>query len=180
MIERQNIKQILAKSIIELMDEKKLQKITVQMITDNCDLTRQTFYYHFKDKFDLVNWIFRTLIDDICINSSPSLQWSMVLGKMLEDMKKHQKFYVNAMNCEGQNCFNQFITEYTRTAYAKELTKRLDSKDLSPDMMFSIEFNSYGAAGVIISWMKDNMATDPYELAVKIADNMPGRMKEYF
>ncbi|MHC1719548.1 MAG: TetR/AcrR family transcriptional regulator C-terminal domain-containing protein [Clostridiaceae bacterium] len=180
MIERQNIKQILAKSIIELMNEKKLQKITVQMITDNCNLTRQTFYYHFQDKFDLVNWIFRTLIDDICTNSSPSLPWSRVLGDMLAGMKKHQKFYVNAMNCEGQNSFHQFITEYTRIAYAKELTKRLDSSDLSDEILFSIEFNSYGAAGMIYSWIKNNMTTDPYELAVRIADNMPKPMMEYF
>jgi len=55
MIGRKTIKELLAESITELMNEKTLHKITVQMIVENCNLTRQTFYYHFKDKFDLVN-----------------------------------------------------------------------------------------------------------------------------
>lgn len=180
MIERKNIKQLLAESIKELMNGKSLHKITVQMITDNCDLTRQTFYYHFEDKFDLVNWIFRTNIDNISATSSPNIPWVGVLSEMLVSMKKDQKFYVNAMNCEGQNSFHQFITEYTRIAYVKELTKRLDSNSLSEEMLFSIEFNSFGAVGMIYNWIKNNMSIPPYEVAVNIADNMPQRMKQYF
>jgi len=180
MIERKTIKELLAESIKELMNEITLQKITVQMIVENCNLTRQTFYYHFKDKFDLVNWIFRTSIDCITESSSPNLPWSSVLGDMLFVMKKDQKFYVNAMNCEGQNSFHQYITEYTRIAYARELTKRLDSHRLSEEIVFSIEFNSYGAVGMIYTWIKSNMSIDPYNLAECIANNMPQCIKIYF
>ena len=41
----------------ELMKRKSLEKITVSDIVQNCGLNRQTFYYHFQDKYDLVNWI---------------------------------------------------------------------------------------------------------------------------
>lgn len=180
MIEKKSIKQILADSIKELMNEKPLKKITVQMIADNCQLTRQTFYHHFLDKFDLVNWIFCTSIDSIVSCSSHELPWRTVLAEMLMSMKQDQKFYVNAMSCEGQNSFHQFMTEYTRVAYAKELTRRLSSEDLSEDMLFSVEFNSYGAVGTIYKWIRGNMSEDPYKLAKSIADNMPQLMKEYF
>lgn len=178
MIERRTNKKILADSIMELMNQKSLHKITVQMITDNCNLTRQTFYYYFKDKYDLVNWIFESLINEICQTFSPNRPWNQVLGKMLVAMKEHQKFYLNAIHCEGQNSFHQYIAEYTKTAYARELKKRLDNLD--DDMLFSIEFNSYGAAGTICSWIENSMEEDPYKLANRIADNMPQRMKEYF
>lgn len=180
MIERKTVKELLAESIKELMNEKTLQKITVQMIVDNCNLTRQTFYYHFKDKFDLVNWIFRTTIDHISESSSPNLPWSNVLGEMLVVMKNDKRFYVNAMNCEGQNSFHQYITEYTRIAYVRELTKRLDSNHLSEEMLFSIEFNSYGAVGMIYNWIKNNMSIEPCKLADSIANNMPQCMKVHF
>jgi probable dihydroxyacetone kinase regulator len=180
MIERKSIKHLLADSIKELMNEKPLQKITVQMIADNCHVTRQTFYHHFLDKFDLVNWIFCTNIDSIVSGSPRELPWRMVLAEMLLCMKREQKFYVNAMSCEGQNSFHQFMTEYTRVAYVKELTRRLSSESLSDDMYFSIEFNSYGAVGVIYKWIRNNMSEDPHKLAKSIADNMPQLMKEYF
>ena len=48
----------LALALKQLMKTAPLSKISIQNIMDNCGLNRQTFYYHFKDKFDLVNWIY--------------------------------------------------------------------------------------------------------------------------
>lgn len=53
-------KQALAASIKELMEREPLSKISVGDITSNCGVNRQTFYYHFKDKYELVNWIYYT------------------------------------------------------------------------------------------------------------------------
>ena len=180
MVNRKSIEELLADSIKELMNKKPLQKITVRMIAENCQVTRQTFYRYFPDKYALVNWIFRTNIDNIVRNSSRELPWSHVLAQMLISMKEDQKFYVNAMNYEGQNSFHQFITEYTRVAYEKELCNRLDPSLIDDKVRFSLQFNSYGAVGSIYNWIKGNMAEDPYLLAKNIAENMPQNMKIHF
>ena len=39
------------------MKKTSFRKITIQNVTDHCGLNRQTFYYHFKDMYDLLNWI---------------------------------------------------------------------------------------------------------------------------
>lgn len=180
MISRTTIKQVLADSIMELMKVHTLEKITVQMITENCNTTRQTFYYHFEDKFQLVNWIFRTKIDDITSMSSPDVPWSQVLGNMLNSMKQNESFYINALSYEGQNSFQKYITEYTRIAYTNELLKRISKHELTESLIFSIEFNSYGATGMIQSWIKRKMDMDPFKMAMIIADNMPESMKVFF
>ncbi len=41
----------------KLLEKKTLDKITVKDITDDCGVNRQTFYYHFHDVYDLVEWI---------------------------------------------------------------------------------------------------------------------------
>ena len=50
-------KKAIAASLKNLLKEKKLNKITVQDIADDCGINRQTFYYHFQDVYDLVEWI---------------------------------------------------------------------------------------------------------------------------
>ncbi len=50
-------KKAIAVSLKDLMKKKSLAKITVSDIVKNCNLNRQTFYYHFKDKYDLLHWI---------------------------------------------------------------------------------------------------------------------------
>ncbi len=49
-------KQALATSLRELMEEVPFDKINVAQICERCGMNRKSFYYHFKDKYDLVNW----------------------------------------------------------------------------------------------------------------------------
>lgn len=51
-------KNALAQAMKELMLEKKFEKISVTDICNQCGMNRKSFYYHFRDKYDLVNWIF--------------------------------------------------------------------------------------------------------------------------
>ena len=52
------VKKMLANTIKELMNEKPLTKITVQDLTKKCGISRQTFYNHFHDIYELVEWIY--------------------------------------------------------------------------------------------------------------------------
>ena len=51
-------KRMLAQSLIKLLYREPLSSITVQQITDDCGVNRQTFYYHFQDIYALLEWIF--------------------------------------------------------------------------------------------------------------------------
>lgn len=53
-------KRALASALKELMNEVPFKKISVADICEKCDMNRKSFYYHFRDKYDLVNWIFDT------------------------------------------------------------------------------------------------------------------------
>ena len=51
-------KETFARALQELLEERPLTKISVKDITEQCELSRNAFYYHFKDKYELINWIF--------------------------------------------------------------------------------------------------------------------------
>ena len=53
-------KQALATALKELMEAVPFEKIRVADICERCTMSRKSFYYHFKDKYDLLNWIFDT------------------------------------------------------------------------------------------------------------------------
>ena len=167
-------------SLVGLMETRPLQKVIVQMITDNCGLTRQTFYNHFIDKYDVVNWMFRKVVNDAATAVRPDTPWETVLGDMLASIRQHRKFYINALNDNSQNSLGIFMREYTRTAYDRELQRRISKEELDDELAFSTSFNSYGAVGVISEWMSGGMNEDPYRLAIRIADNMPKRMRVFF
>ncbi|MBQ3842671.1 MAG: TetR family transcriptional regulator, partial [Ruminiclostridium sp.] len=55
---RRTTKDILAESFQELAQKKRIDKITITGITNNCGMSQPTFYNHFKDKYDLIVWIY--------------------------------------------------------------------------------------------------------------------------
>ena len=52
-------KQALAESFKRLLLKRGVEKITVKDIVEDCGVNRQTFYYHFRDIYDLMEWIFQ-------------------------------------------------------------------------------------------------------------------------
>ena len=52
------IKRVLASTLKEMAEKKSLSKITINDLTQACDVSRQTFYNNFKDIYDLVEWIY--------------------------------------------------------------------------------------------------------------------------
>lgn len=55
-ITSQNTKKMLANTLISLMKKKSLSKITISEIVKECQINRKTFYYHFEDIYELLEW----------------------------------------------------------------------------------------------------------------------------
>ena len=54
-----DMKQYIADAAERLIEEKRAKKLTVTDIVEECAITRQTFYYHFEDIPDLINWMLK-------------------------------------------------------------------------------------------------------------------------
>ncbi|NLJ31137.1 MAG: dihydroxyacetone kinase transcriptional activator DhaS [Clostridiales bacterium] len=155
-------KRALADGIKKMMQTASLNKISVEDITRFCGISRNTFYYHFKDKFDLVNWIFYTEITPHITKFVDRAHWVDGLTELCLHMQQDKKFYINALNTEGQNSFSECLMDFYRTFLINSI------HDLHGDMRLSdreVEliacFYSYALTGIILEWAKHGMAEDP-------------------
>ena len=60
-----NVKETFANALLELSAQKPLEKITVKEIVNQAGAGRQTFYNHFSDKYDLINWFYDYSLEEI-------------------------------------------------------------------------------------------------------------------
>ena len=51
-----NVKNLIAETFVKLSDEKNIDKITVKDIVEACGISRQAFYYHFRDLLEVIEW----------------------------------------------------------------------------------------------------------------------------
>ena len=103
-------KQALAKGLKATLEHKSLDRVTVGDITTFCGLNRQTFYYHFEDKYALLNWIYYTeLMLPLAEGSAPE-DWPRRVARMLDRMREEGAFYRRALRGEGQRGFEALLT----------------------------------------------------------------------
>lgn len=165
-------KYLLANGIKELMQTTPLAKISIKDISDFCNISRNTFYYHFKDKFDLVNWIFYTEITPKISEISDLENWHHGLISLCLYMKENKKFYINALNTEGQNSFSDCLMDFYQTLITNILTTYSQDINLSDmDIHIISRFYSHSLIGIILDWAKDGMNTDP-TYAIDIINNL--------
>lgn len=110
MAESNGTKNALANSMKKLMSGKDFSKISITDICDGCGMNRKSFYYHFKDKYDLMNWIFYSDFIDMVGSTQCESGWDL-LEAVCEMFYKNQGFYRSAFKTEGQNSFHEYLTE---------------------------------------------------------------------
>lgn len=103
-------KRALAAALKALMQEKSFDKISIGEICERCGMNRKSFYYHFEDKYDLVNWIFDTEFAEMAEKKSYKDSWE-VLQDISRFLYEDRSFYRKALQIKGQNSFSDHFRE---------------------------------------------------------------------
>ena len=164
----------IADKMKELMKVKSIDKIRITEICTAAEIERSTFYYHFKDKYDLVAWIF---FQDAEGTNIIDVQ-DAAAG--LNKMKQSILFYRRAYEDTSQNALWQYMHEYFVNAYAT-LAKDLTGSDiLDTELLFAIKLYCYGTIGMTKDWVLTDNITSAETLAQMMFYSMPGSLRKIY
>ena len=158
-------KKAIATALKSLILEKPFDKISIADLTKACGLNRQTFYYHFQDKYELLTWIYYTEGFAFVVEAITFENWDQKILLLLNIMKKDQTFYCHTIKHDSRY-FMDYLLEITATLFT-EAINALDTqhKVQAQQKQFFSEFYAYGICGVILSWVQSNMKQPPEEVA---------------
>lgn len=175
-----DVKGTFAWALLELCEAKELSKITVRDLEDKTGFSRPTFYRHFKDKDDLVQYVYDKIVlrqpaenceEESCtgeeINTENIYEWIVA---DLRGMKKYRRFMKMACMQDGLNSLwahmisegRKSDLEWHRIMHGGELTKEM--KDAS-------DYHSAASVYITIEWILTDMQDSEEELADKIIRN---------
>ncbi|HVI42360.1 MAG TPA: TetR/AcrR family transcriptional regulator C-terminal domain-containing protein [Anaerovoracaceae bacterium] len=180
MLNKKDTRQILVESLIELSQTKPIEKISVCDIVRNCGAGRQTFYNHFKDKYDLINWFYNSTVDNIIEQYKDKGPWADVIGLTISFIYEYRKFFGNVISEEGQESFFNAFYEHTKHFYTEYVRSNYGEAALTEELLFDIKFNCHGAVCMDKEWLKSGMKEPPTVIGTRIANAMPQSLKKYF
>lgn len=158
MAESSQTKRVLANAMKQLMATEPFAKISVGDICQTCQMNRKSFYYHFRDKYDLVNWIFQTEFFTAIQSNTGSGTWDTIL-LLCGYFYENRAFYRNALSVEGQNSFQDYFREVMEPVvsfYAQELFPEGDA-----DASFFVDFFSDAFIAAMLRWLSGKNPMSP-------------------
>ena len=155
-------KYALEDALKKLLLQKPIDKITINDLTEECGISRMTFYYHFRDIYDLVEWVCaedgkRALQDKKTYDT-----WQEGMGQIFEAVLENRPFIMNVYHSISKDKIESYLYKLTYQLIADVVGEKCAGMELvEEDKRFIAEF-----VGTMLDWIERGMKDD-YRVIVK-------------
>lgn len=168
-------KQIIEDSLKKLMLQKPLDKITIRDLTEDCGISRMTFYYHFKDIYDLVEWSCIADATRALEGKKTYDTWNEGLLQIFEAVYENKPFILNAYRCISRDQIESFLFHLTSDLIMAVVEEKAAGTEVSEEnRRFIADFYKYSFVGIMLDWIKQGMKDDYSLIAEKISITVHG------
>lgn len=155
-------KRALAESLKKLMNKRSFDKITVKDIVEDCGVNRQTFYYHFHDIYDLVEWIFEDAAETAVRDRLDYSDWTTGLETLMQFMQDNRVLILNAYHSINNEVVRRYIQNRLRPycrAVAEHQAAGMSTPAPEEDLAFVTGVMTLAVTGLIMEWIGQQMKT---------------------
>ena len=175
----QTTKNAMKASLKKLIKKTPLAKVTISDIAADCGISRMTFYYHFKDIYDLVDWC---IMSDAKATAEGNVlldTWENELITIFKVARLNQEFYLPLFRSMDRELGERYILRYTgRVAkrIVEEYAANIPLIDSTKNQL--INYYSHAIMGVMLCWAMGDMKESPEQtvkyLSVLLRRGIPG------
>ena len=170
-------KRALEASLKNLLLQKPLDKITINDITADCGINRMTFYYHFKDIYDLVEWSCLEDAEKALNNNKTYETWEQGLLQIFYAVKDNKPFIQNVYHCVGRERVEQYLMPLADKLLVNVIEEQSEGLHVTQsDKDFIAQIYSYVLVGLRLDWVGNDMKDDPEQLVERLGIVIQGNL----
>lgn len=163
-------KQALRESLIKLLQEKPVEKITVKELCELADVNRGTFYSHYSDQFELYDEAVREFLEG-CVSFTSGIfgpfdhdriKAAASVYRYVKENQELAKVLLDGRSVFGYAKYNDTFNEIVHTVYLDEIKKNVSNVKLV-DMVY--QFVAIGNITLIKYWVNTGMKESEEEMA---------------
>ena len=172
-------KKAIKDSFIKLLNEKPLKQITVRDIVEECQINRNTFYYHFEDIPSLLGTIIKEDADNI-VNKYPVIDSiENCIEAAISFAVKNRKAVLHIYKSVNRDLYEQYewqVCEYVARKYIELITKDLNISDENLELIVS--YTKCVVFGLTIYWLENNLSDEIKDSLFKLCKLKQGDLEQ--
>ena len=160
-----DMKAAICRSASELLTKKRTKKLTVKDIVEECGITRQTFYYHFQDIYDLLDWTLQEDIHRLIVNEIELDNWEESIAALVAYMQANRLLILNAFHSLERDTLEREVFKLLSPLLHRLFSAQSGFDRLcEADQDFIVSVYGLGIAGLLLRWIGTNMLAPPEPL----------------
>ena len=170
-------KMALAESLKKQLMTKKLEKITINDLTADCGISRMAFYYHFKDIYDLVEWVCVEDMKKALQDKKTYDTWQEGMRQSFEAVLENKPTLLKVYRGIGRERLEGYLYKFTYDLVKDVVEEKCRGIDLAEeDKAFIADFYKYGFVGIMLDWIGNEMKEDYEEIVQKMSVMLHGNL----
>ena len=171
-------KRALEQSLKNLLLKKPLSKITISDLTEDCGMNRMTFYYHFKDIYDLVEWTCLTDAKRALDEKKTYDTWQQGFLPILEAVQANKPFIMNVYHCVHREQVEMYLRPLVEDLILNVVNEEAEGLNVrDEDKTFIVQAYSYIFIGIMLDWIKEDMKEYPQEIVERLNKLIKGSIR---
>ena len=162
-------KEVIIRTLLELLNEKPLAKITVKDIVERCGVNRNTFYYHFRDIPDVMYFTLKREVDRIMSSQMEIGSFMEGLVLLVERMGENKKAILHLYRSADKEIMAKYLrelAEYIITQYAGKDSELMRIPE--EDRKLLMHYEKCVIVGMLLDWMDQGMKYDLADYARRL------------
>ena len=146
-----NMKAVIAETFLRMAGERSVDKISVKDLVEECHISRQTFYYHFQDLMEVIEWAVsqaarRTLEDGRQAGSAQE-----ALRIFVTSATEHSGLLQRLLNSQRREQVERLMVETVRSCLEELSRDRPPMESISAgDRETALDFYAFGIVGLLL------------------------------
>lgn len=174
----QMTKRALAQSLVDLLETTPLSKITINDIADHCGVSRMTFYYHFQDVFDLIDWICQEEGAKAIAGRKDRENWQDGFLALCQSVLKNRTFIENVYHSVQREQVENFLFRVCHDMIIDVVEEESHGLMVrEEDKQFVADFYKYAFVGIALNWVKTGMKQSPEQLTEQVSTLVNGQIR---
>lgn len=172
-------KKAIAEAFIRIMENKPMGKITITDIAEECGISRMTFYYHFRDVYDLIEWICREYVKEVYGDISRYESWQAGLNSLCTIIYENRKFARNVYDSIHRDYLERYILEIVYELFLDRVEEVSKGFDISrKNQRYIASFYMHAVEGVVADWMKADFKDSPEAVSKRLSVLLDGQVMD--
>lgn len=158
----QHTEKAIAEAFKKLLSKRPLSKITISDIAEECGINRMTFYYHYRDVYDLIETICEDQFRAALEGKRTLANWQEGILQLMKTLREEKGFFTGVYNSVNREVIGGYVHRLI-SELLEEGMDQLPTKEKVSDKerKLIVDFYAHAFTGLLLQWIGEGMKEDP-------------------